>query len=162
MKKFTLTDLTRQAAIASIYIVLVFIFQFMSFEVVQFRIAEVLLILILFDRKAIFGLLVGIFFSNLFSPLGLYDIVFGVLASAITFGLIFVTRKKPYISLLFPSIINGIIIGIMLHFLLDTPIWVSIGSVFVGEFVVTYILGLPLYYILKKSNFEKIYFSEKD
>lgn len=163
MKKLSLIDLSRQAIIAAVYVVLVFIFHFLSFEAVQIRIAEILLILVFFDKKSIIGLTLGVFISNLFSPLLLYDITFGVLASVISILLMIIFNKKPYIALLFPAIINGLIVGSMLYLLSDKtiPFYLNVVSVFTGEFIITYIIGLPTYYILKKLDFKDIYFFEQ-
>ncbi len=161
MKRFSIIDITRQATIASLYVVLVFIFQWISFEAIQFRVAELLLLLILFDKKSIFGLTLGVFVANLFSPLLLYDITFGVIASVITMLLMILFRKRPYIALLFPSLINAPIIGLMLHLITGAPFLITLLYVFIGQFVVTYIIGLPVYYLLKKLNFQNIYFFEE-
>jgi uncharacterized membrane protein len=160
MKKFTLIDLVRQAIIASIYIVLVFAFSFMSFKDIQFRIAEILLILVFFDKKSVIGLTLGVIIANLGSPMLPYDMTFGVLATIITLALMLLFRKWPYIALLFPAIVNGLIVGLELYLAFELPYLISALSVFIGEFVVVYIFGLPIYYILKKINFEEIYFKE--
>lgn len=160
--KFSILDLLRQAIIASLYVLLVFIFQAFSFGEVQFRVAEVLLILVFFDKKSVVGLMLGVVVANLFSPMIAFDLTFGVLATAITLSLMIITRKWPYVALIFPSIINGIIIGIGLYYVLKVPLYIAIPSVFLGEFVVTYVVSLPLYYTLKKIRFESLYFTEKE
>ncbi|NLN50780.1 MAG: QueT transporter family protein [Acholeplasmataceae bacterium] len=161
MKKFSILDLVRQATIASIYVVLVLIFQMISFDDIQFRVAEILLVLVLFDPKSSIGILVGTLIANLFSPIVLYDLGFGLLASILTIILMLIFRKKPYLALLFPSLINAPIIGFMLFLALKLPFLYSTLGVFIGQFTVTYIFGLPTYYLLKKTDFEKIYFPEK-
>lgn len=160
MKKFTILDLLRQSIIAALYVVLILIFHFLSFNDIQFRIAELLLILILFDNKSFYGLTIGVIIANLFSPLLLYDITFGVTASILTMLFMILFKKWPYIALLMPSLINGPIIGLMLYLALDLPFLLTSFSVFIGEFVVTYVIGLPIYYLLKKLNFQEIYFRE--
>jgi len=62
MKNLILLDVLKQAMLAAIYVVLVYIFQFASFGLVQFRIAELLMIFILFDKKSIIGLTIGLYF----------------------------------------------------------------------------------------------------
>lgn len=160
--KFSILDLLRQAIIAALYVLLVFVFQAFSFGEVQFRVAEVLLILIFFDKKSVIGLTLGVFVANLFSPMLAFDLSFGVFATVLSVFLMIITRKWPYIALIFPSVVNGIIIGLGLYFVLKVPIYVSIPSVFLGEFVVTYLVGLPLYYTLKRIRFESLYYTEKE
>lgn len=158
MKNFTINDLVRQAVVAALYVVLVLMFHFLSFEANQFRIAEILLILILFDKKSAVGLTIGVIVANFFSNQALYDLTFGVLATIITLVLMIYLRKWPYIALLMPSLINGPIIGLMLKIATGAPFLLTFFNVFIGEFTVTYIFGLPIYYLLKRLNFEDIYF----
>ena len=66
LQNFTIKDLLRQAIIASLYVVLVLIFHFVSFDAIQFRVAELLLILVFFDKKSVVGLTIGVVISNLF------------------------------------------------------------------------------------------------
>ena len=41
---------------------------------------------------------------------------------------------------------NAVIVGLVLHFTLaDALLWPTIGSVGLGEAVVVYVLGIPLY-----------------
>ena len=68
--------------------------------------------------------------------------------------------RKYAICALFPAIVNGLIVGLELYLAFELPYLISALSVFIGEFVVVYIFGLPIYYILKKINFEEIYFKE--
>lgn len=160
MNKFTITDLAKQAVIAATYVVLVLLFHWVSFDAIQFRVAELLLVLIFFDKKSIIGITVGTIIANLFSPMLLYDLIFGVSATIITLTLMLLLKKIPYISLLIPSLINGLIIGLMINIALGLPFWLSALQVFIGEFVITYVIGLPLYYLLKKLNFQEIYSNE--
>jgi len=152
MKNFTVKDLTLNAIYGSIYFVFVLIFSFLSFEAIQFRIAEVLLIFVLFNPKITPGLILGTFLANLTSPFGIVDALVGTLASLIAIILMIITRKIPLLAMLFPALSNGIIVGIMISYLSKTPFLVNFGLVFLGEFVVMYIIGLPLYYYFKKNQ----------
>lgn len=157
MKKFTIIDLARQAIIAALYVALVLIFYSLSYDAIQFRVAELLLVLVFFDKKSVVGLTVGAITANLFSPMLLYDLLFGVGATVITLALMVLLKKWPYIALLVPSLVNGPLVGLMLNIATGAPFILTSIQVFLGEFIVTYIFGLPLYYLLKKFNFEDIY-----
>ncbi|MDR2827813.1 MAG: QueT transporter family protein [Acholeplasmatales bacterium] len=152
--KLNVRELVINAFIASIYIVLVVVNVVYSFGALQFRIAEILMILILFNKKYIYGLTLGCFIANVFSTLGWIDMVFGTLATFIPLLLMILTKKilPVYIRLLLLSIFNGIIVGIELSIVFGDPIVFNMIYVFVGEFVVTFILGLPLYYLLLKNK----------
>ena len=65
MLKFTVKDLILNSIVGAIYFILVFAFQFMSFGDLFNLIAEVLLILVLFNSKFSVGIILGTFLSNL-------------------------------------------------------------------------------------------------
>lgn len=153
MQNKALRDLLLQAMIASMYVVLVYIFQFMSFGSLQFRIAEVLLIFIFFDRKSILGLSIGTFVANwLLSPFGIIDAVVGTAATLTALILMLLLKKKPYIALAMPALANGLIIGIMIAYIEQIPFIPIFFWVFLGEAVVLYVLGLPLWLALKNNQ----------
>ena len=152
MNKIVLKDFILQAMIAAIYVVLVYVFQFASFGLIQFRIAEVLMILVLFDKKSIIGLTIGCFLANLLGGAVIYDVIFGTLATTIAGVLMVLTKKVIYVSLLMPALANGIIVGLILTYAYDLGmLYITIPAVFIGEFAVMYLLGLPLFVALKNN-----------
>jgi uncharacterized membrane protein len=159
MKPLRIKDVLRQTMIAAIYVVFVFLFQFMSFEMVQFRIAEVLLILIFFDRRSFWGLSIGTFLANwIMSPFGVIDAAVGTLATMIAFILMAIFRRQSIFALAFPAVTNGLLVGYMVAYLYDFPFLETAAWVFFGEFVVLYVLGLPLYLVLRKNrNFLELF-----
>lgn len=152
MKKFTNKDLALNAIFGSIYVVLVFVFSFLSFEQIQFRIAEVLLIFLFFNPKIAPGLILGTFLANLTSPFGIIDALVGTFASLLAIILMIIFKKRPIIALVFPALTNGIIVGLMISIMSRLPFIPVAAFVFLGEFVVMYLLGLPLYYYFNKNK----------
>lgn len=75
--------ITQAAVIAAIYVVLVVIFNYISFGPVQFRIAEALTILPYFTPAAIPGLFVGCIIANILGGAIVWDVVFGSIATLI-------------------------------------------------------------------------------
>lgn len=150
MQNFTIKDLILNALIGAIYVVLVYALSFMSYGGVQFRIAEVLLVLLFFNPKLAFGIILGTFISNIGSPLGVIDSIFGTTATIVGIMGILLLKKRPALALLVPVIANGIIVAIMLKIALDLPVLLSIIGVSLGEAVVLYLLGLPFYTYIKK------------
>jgi len=144
-------NLVLNALVASIYFVLVFVFNFLSFETIQFRIAEAILIVVFFNKKLAPGLVLGTFIANfVFSPFGLIDALIGTLASLLAIILMIIFKKIPFVSLIFPALTNGIIIGVMLSYIYQTPLIVNFFLVFLGEFVVMYTIGLVFYLTINK------------
>ncbi len=152
------------ATIAALYVVLTAVSGLfgLSYSCVQFRLSEALTILPVFSPYAIAGLTLGCFISNLASPLGIIDIIFGTLSTFLsaylTRWLSKITFKGiPILSPLPPVLIGAIFIGAMLSFLLPQGFSLyafafSAISVGVGQFVVCYGLGIPLFFFIKKLN----------
>ena len=51
---------------------------------------------------------------------------------------------------LFPVLLNGIIVGLELHFFYAAPLVASMLSVAAGEFIVVSLVGVPCFYALQK------------
>ncbi|NCC78596.1 MAG: QueT transporter family protein [Clostridia bacterium] len=117
-----------------------------SYLGVQFRIAEILVLLVFIDKRYIYGLTLGCPIANLGSPLGPVDVIFGTLATLIALLLISKT-KNLFVATLWPAVVNGIIIGLLLYYLLDLPFLLSAAQVFFGEFVVVTLIG---YFLFKR------------
>ena len=73
------------AAVAAVYTLLTYIASLLNltYGPVQFRISEAMTLLPVLSPAAVPGLVVGCFLSNLWSPLGIVDMVFGTLATAL-------------------------------------------------------------------------------
>lgn len=112
---------TKQAILAALYVVLTLLFSPLSFGPLQFRVSELLMFFILIDKRYIVGLTLGVFIANLFSPLGMVDLFFGTLATAIALLIyISVTKNDRYRFIWFIisiSLSNAIIISLELQYL---------------------------------------------
>jgi uncharacterized membrane protein len=86
----------------------------------------------------------GCLLANLYSQLGVMDIVFGTLATYISVELVSRT-KNLLLASLWPVVVNGIIIGLMLNILFQLPLFLTIAQVAFGEFVVVSVAGVILF-----------------
>ena len=141
--------IVRNALIASLYVVLTVINPF-SFESIQFRISEILILLVFFRKDYFLGLVVGCIIANLFSPMGIYDVLFGTIATILSLICIMYS-KHLFITWIFSTIFNAIIVGLELYLILELPFWASLIGVAIGEAVVM-IIGVVLFYFLKKNK----------
>ncbi len=164
--------ITQGAIIAAAYILLTLPLAQVTFGPLQFRLAEALTVLPLLTPAAIPGLFLGCLLSNAFNPaaLGPIDIVFGSLATLVAawltwrFGRRFFKPGQERISwktlmaLLPPVIINGLVVGFYLPFILPEmepdPMVVAstILTVALSEAVVVFLVGVPLLIGLDKSG----------
>lgn len=136
--KFNTKELVVQALIASLYVAITMGLYSWSFGDKQIRIAEFLLIFVLINRKHSVGIIIGTLIANLLGPNGMLDAVMGTFATAVV--CVLMTLKQPkWMAYLWPSIVNGVFIGVMLNIMYGLPLIVTIISVFISEFVVTFI-----------------------
>ena len=136
-----------------------------AYNGIQFRFSEALTILAALTPAAIPGLTIGCFLGNIGSPLGIADAIFGTLATLIAAVLSYFTRKikfkkLPLLSALFPVITNAIIVGLEVAIITYEEFAFSIFllsalQVGIGELVVCYGLGIPLYKAIKKLRLDK-------
>ena len=171
--------------IAAVYaaatsIALVFLSGF-AWGPVQFRISEALVVLALFTADAVPGLALGCVIANIANivlsgsgALGLFDVVFGSLATLVGAWITWRLRKRPRLALLGPVLANAFIVPAYLPVILAglgfyTIPFTSISlegsyafmylfgfiAIGVGEAVVLYLLGLPLATVLSKTSFIK-------
>lgn len=157
-KYFTLRDLTQQVMVATIYVVLVLSFAFMSYQDIQFRVAEALLVLVFFNKKHIYGLAIGTFIANSFSPFGLIDAFVGTAATLVAIiPMSFLGKNKTsaIIALILPVLSNAFIIGALIaHMEGQWQLYFEFAlSVGLGQFAVLYTLGVILYLSIHKNNY---------
>lgn len=131
----TIKDIVYNGIIAAIYVVLTMVTFPVSFLGIQFRIAEILVLLCFFRKDYAFGLTIGCVLANLFSSLGFIDCVFGGLATLLSCLLIGYCRHLA-IAILIPVIVNGFVVGYELYQFLQEPFWISVGTVALGELAV--------------------------
>ncbi len=162
-------NIAKAAMIGALYVLLTYLqnilFPGTTSAAIQFRASEALMMLSLFTPSAIYGLTAGCFVANIISGMPL-DMIIGSFATLLTTILIFYTKNIkikdfPFLSLLFPALCNGLIVGTEIQFFYIGKFhWLSlltqIGCVALGEFAVTIILGIPFYIFIKKTNIEEI------
>ena len=145
-KIFETQNLVRLALVAAVYAAVTVAIPGLSFGSVQFRFAEVLVLLCFYRRDYSIALILGCFIANCFSPMALMDMIFGTLATAIAVIPMFYIRNIWVASLL-PVVSNGIIVAIELYvcFGSEPPIWFNMITVGAGELVVVTIIGCVLF-----------------
>lgn len=145
-----------QALIAGMYVALTVPYGDFGFRELQFRISEVLLFLILFDRKHIIGIILGTFIANLFSPMLVYDLTLGVLATILSCVFMGIFKKHYLIAFIFPAIFNGILVAVGLNVMYEVPYFVGMVQVGISEIILMYLLALPIFIIVRKTELRNL------
>lgn len=144
---------------------------------VQFRVSEAVCVLALLTSDAVPGLALGCVIANLANivlsgtgMLGMLDVVFGSLATALGAWFTWRNRRRPALALLGPVIANAVIVPAYLPLMLQGigfytipfttialdgayPAMYAFGllATGAGEAVVMYALGMPLYRALLRT-----------
>ncbi len=153
MKNKNITFLTQAAMIAAIYVVLTYVFAPFSFGEIQIRIAEALTILPVFTPAAVPGLFIGCLIGNILGGAILPDIIFGSLATLIGAFFTYTLREKNFFLAPVPPVTaNTIIVPFVLRFGYGAalPIPLMMLTVGIGEILSCGVLGLTVYYALRK------------
>ena len=164
MRKFTVRDLTLAAMVAALYALLGYFGDIfgLTFGPIQCRFAEALTVLPFVFPAAAPGLAVGCLITNLLSPYGPLDPIFGTLATAIA---AYLTMKMPkwYLAALPPILVNALILPAMWAWTdigaVNTAFWMAYGFSAVtfipGEALACYVLGTLLLKALPKIGYLK-------
>jgi uncharacterized membrane protein len=149
--------------LAALYIAVSMLIQPFGFTNVQFRVPEMFNHPIVFNKKYFIGIVIGVFFSNLFfSSLGVYDLIFGVGQSILALSMtILVSRfvKNIWARMIINTIfftMTMFLIAIELNIVLGIPFWFTYLTTAVGEFIVM-VVGIPIMHALnKRINFKNL------
>ena len=151
MKKRQIRELTKMSVIAALYVALCYVFAPISYGPVQFRVAEILIVLVFYNKKYSIPIILGTFTANIFMY-GLTDMIFGTCATAIVCLIIILAKNKIVIAPA-AAIINGVIIGLMLYYIFEEPgaFWFIMATVAIGEFTVV-LVGVIAFTGIEKIN----------
>ncbi len=166
--RFSTRSIAICGLIAALYTAAGLAFAPLSFGPIQCRIAEALTILPVFGPLAALGLTLGCALTNAIGAalglniLGLLDVLVGTAATGLAAWCSYLLRNVrvkdlPVLAPLPPIIINAVAIGAELAAVDPAGFsvsifWVMAVQVAVGQFVACYLLGLPLYGMLKKTK----------
>ena len=144
--------LVKSAVVAALYAVLTVMLPVASYGPIQFRFSEILVLLVFYNKRFIPGLVLGCAIANLFSPMMLFDVVFGTLSSYIAFMLM-KKAKNIYVASIFPVLMVSVpAIGTWLILASDEVFLVLLMQFMLSEFVMVPIIGVLLFKILEKND----------
>lgn len=151
MEKNNVKFIAFNAIIAAVYAVLTLAISPIAYGAVQLRVSEIMVFLAFYNKKYIPGLVLGCFIANLFSPLGIWDVCFGTVATIFTL-LAMSAFKNRYLAAFLGGVFNGLIVGVELTLLFkELPLFLNIFYVFAGEFAVL-LIGAIIFKMLEKNK----------
>ncbi|MEA5082683.1 MAG: QueT transporter family protein [Lachnospiraceae bacterium] len=145
---------TRMIAItgitAAVYMAATLAIAPLSYGAIQLRFSEIMVLLAFIDPAYGAGLILGCAMSNLFSTVGMIDVIFGTLGTVVAVvGII--KSKRLFMATLWPTfsmlvVTAGICIGA------DLPYFPTLITVMLGEFAVVTCLGYPIFKTIIKNE----------
>lgn len=138
------------AMIAGIYAVLTLVISPIAYSQIQFRLSEIMVFLAFYNYRYIPGLTIGCILANLFSPLGMLDVVFGTLSTLLVCIAMYYAKNR-YLAAMLGAIITGIIIGGELWYAYQITFVINAIYVAVGELIVL-VIGTLVFKVLEKNK----------
>ncbi|MCW4023853.1 MAG: QueT transporter family protein [Candidatus Bathyarchaeota archaeon] len=150
------------AMYAALYAALVVVLGDLSFGLVNIRIADAMLAVVpLVGFAGVLGHTLGVFIGNVFSTVGLVDLLNTIPSFVMAFVVYYVYKRtrndySVLATCIAYSLVLGTTVGWMLSAVFDMPLLPTIGWVMVGNLIVTTLIGWPMFKLLKRTGiFEK-------
>ena len=144
--------LTRAAVIAALYAALTLLLAPISYGAMQVRVSEGLTLLPMLFPEAAPALFVGCLLANLLGGSALPDIVLGSLTTLVAALLTRRLRGNRLLAALPPVVLNGLIVGALVHLLYtpEIPMALCMLYVAVGEAIACYVVGFMVLAAVKR------------
>jgi len=146
------------AMYAALYAALVVALGAFSYGPLQVRIADSMVAAIpLLGLAGVLGHTLGVFIANIFSTVGLVDLLNTIPSFAMSFVVYYVYKhtKNDYTVIgtcTAYSAVLGITVGWMLSAVYSLPLLLTIIYVAIGNFIASVLVGWPLFKLLKKTG----------
>ena len=154
MSKWSPRQIATAAIIAALYTVMSLLSSIfgLTYGPIQCRFSEALTVLTFLNPLATWGLFVGCILSNILSPYGPLDLIFGSLATLLA-GLLTARCKNKWLAPLPPILANILVVPQVLRIVYGAPdsIWYLTATVGIGEVISCGILGMLLLFALQKN-----------
>jgi len=145
-------DIGVATTVAALYAVVTVALGDLSFSWLQVRVSDALLPLsYLFGWGSVIGVTVGCLIANLFSPVGLIDVVVGPLLNFLAALLSYkYSFKNRVLACIYPVLVVSIGVSTYLHTFYGVPYLLTVFTIAVGETVSSMLIGYPLLLALEK------------
>lgn len=158
MKKLSTRDLTFAAIVGAVYVVLGYFGNTfnLTFGAIQFRFSEALTVLPFLAPVTTWGVFIGCLITNILSPYGPLDMIFGPLATLLA-ALLTARCRNKWLAPLPPVLCNAVIIGALIAFQ-EVGMGGALPAVFayhaltigLGQVLACYGLGMPLLAVMER------------
>lgn len=141
----SVADIAKVAVIAALYVVVTTVLAAFSFGAVQVRLAEMLNLLAIYNKRYVIAVPLGVAISNLASPNGIIDVIWGSLSTFVTMLVLYYVAK--HISNFYAKLVVGVLIVTFSMFTIALELawignaafwptfWMDWGTIAIGELI---------------------------
>lgn len=157
----SVTELTKTALVAALYVAVTVLLSVISFGAVQLRLSEMFNYLALYNKRYVVAVTLGVVLANFMSPTWILDVPIGGIA---TFLVLVLCRRvtKNISNDLVKMVITALIFTIsmftvagQLTILTALPFWATWFTVGIGELLSMTVGGMTIYLLNKKIDLSK-------
>ena len=157
----SVTELTKIALVAGLYVAVTVMLSVISFGPVQLRLSEMFNFLALFNKRYVVAVTLGVVLANFMSPTWILDVPIGgiatflvlILCRSVTKRIKNVIGKLTVTALIFA--LSMFTVAGQLTIMYGLPFWPTYLTVGIGELLSMTIGAIAIYYMNKKIDFTK-------
>lgn len=159
--RMSVSELTKTALVAALYIAVTVLLSVISFGAVQLRLSEMFNYLALYNKRYVVAVTLGVILANFMSPTWIVDVPIGGIA---TFLVLLLCRSltKHIANDIGKMVVTALIFAVsmftvagQLTILYDLPFWATWFTVGIGEILSMTVGGLTIYLLNKKIDLSK-------
>ncbi|AKP67181.1 QueT transporter family protein [Companilactobacillus ginsenosidimutans] len=152
----TVKTIVSTAVIAAMYVAVTMIIQPFAYGPIQVRLSEMFNYLVLFKKRYVWGVTLGVFLSNFMSPTWTLDVPIGTISTLIVlFFILWLCRFTKDLRVKF--VIMAVVFALSmftvageLYIAFKTPFWVSYLSICAGELLSMVIGGVVMFEVNRR------------
>lgn len=154
-------ELAKMGIVAALYIAITLAVSPVGFGPIQFRLSEMFNYLALLNRRYVLAVTLGVVIVNLFSPLGIIDVIVG---GASTFSVLIISRfltkrmkslKIKMVTMAITVTLSMFTIAWLFYFLGEAPFWLSYLTIALGQLVSMTVGAFIIYFVNQKIDLSK-------
>ncbi|MFJ7734748.1 QueT transporter family protein [Lysinibacillus sp. NPDC097287] len=157
----SVSELTKTALVAALYVAVTVLLSVISFGAVQLRLSEMFNYLVLYHKRYVVAVTLGVVLANFLSPTWILDVPIGGIA---TFLVLLLCRRvtKNITNDIMKMVVTALIFAFsmftvagQLTILYDLPFWATWFTVGIGELLSMTVGGLTIFLLNKKIDLSK-------
>ena len=160
-RQFDTKSIAKIGLVTGLYIVLTLFLSVISFGALQLRLSEMFNFLSLYNKKYVWAVTLGVAIANMFSPLGVIDVVVGSVCTFLVLQInLYITRniKSMKVKLVITTVVFAISMFTgagQLKIMYQAPFFINWLAIGLGELFSMSVGGVLIHWLSKRIDFTK-------